>query len=66
MMKFKKMAKNARKIEEFSCFCTSTPAELNFEKGCEVSAVLHHGSYIRFGCLQFVFSITNYENDHDR
>ena len=36
-----------------------------FQLGCEVSAVLHHGSYIRFGCLQFVFSITNYEDDDE-
>ena len=34
-----------------------------YQLGCEVSAVLHHGSYVRFGCLQFVFSITNYEDD---
>ncbi len=25
--------------------------------GCENSAVLHHGSLIRIGCLQFVFSV---------
>jgi len=26
-------------------------------QGCEVSAVLRHGSYLRFGCLQFVFTV---------
>ena len=41
----------------------SSPAELNYERGCEVSAVLHHGSYVRFGCLQFVLSILSYENE---
>jgi len=48
--------------QDLTCFCESSPAQFNFEKGCEVSAVLHHGSYIRFGCLQFVFSILTYEN----
>ncbi|RWS29938.1 hypothetical protein B4U80_06651 [Leptotrombidium deliense] len=28
--------------------------------GWEGPAVLHHGSHIKLGCLQFVFSITNY------
>ncbi|RWS12711.1 hypothetical protein B4U79_11049 [Dinothrombium tinctorium] len=28
--------------------------------GWEGPAVLHHGSHIKIGCLQFVFSITNY------
>ena len=41
----------------------SSPAELNYERGCEVSAVLHHGSYVRFGCLQFVLSILSYKNE---
>lgn len=27
------------------------------DQGCEVSAVLRHGSYLRFGCLQFVFTV---------
>ena len=57
------MAKNSKNQEEFSCFCSKSPAEFNLAKGCEVSAVLHHGSYIRFGCLQFVFSILTYENE---
>jgi len=65
-IKLKKMAKNSKNQEEFSCFCSKSPAEFNLAKGCEVSAVLHHGSYIRFGCLQFVFSITNYEDDIDK
>jgi hypothetical protein len=28
-------------------------------KGCEGSAILHHGSYLRFGCLQFVFTVVD-------
>ena len=32
--------------------------------GWEGTAVLHHGSYIRVGCLQFVFSIVD-QNQHD-
>ncbi len=31
--------------------------------GCEHSAVLHHGSLIRIGCLQFVFSVV-LEEEH--
>ena len=46
-IKLKKMAKNSKIQEEFSCFCSKSPAEFNLAKGCEVSAVLHHGSYIR-------------------
>lgn len=64
--RMKRMSSNAYKEnEEKPCFCNSSPAELNFEKGCEVSAVLHHGSYIRFGCLQFVFSVLTYEREED-
>merc|ERR1739844_180727 len=63
----KRMSRDAFKTnKDLTCFCTSSPAELNYERGCEVSAVLHHGSYVRFGCLQFVFSITNYEDDIDK
>jgi len=52
----KRMSRDAFKTNQDStCFCSSSPAELNYERGLEVSAVLHHGSYIRFGCLQFVF-----------
>ena len=65
--KLRKMARNAFKEEEESqtCFCSKSPANLNYERGCEVSAVLHHGSYVRFGCLQFVFSILTYGNEDE-
>ena len=60
------MSKNAFKNQDdFACFCNSSPAELNMDKGCEVSAVLHHGSYVRFGCLQFVFSILTYNGNEE-
>ena len=62
--RLKRMAKNSHvQAEDQGCFCPSSIAELNYEKGCEVSAALHHGSYIRFGCLQFVFSILTYDNE---
>merc|ERR1719273_341694 len=64
LQNLKRMSCNAFKTnQDLTCFCSSSPAELNYERGLEVSAVLHHGSYIRFGCLQFVFSILTYENE---
>lgn len=60
--KLKRMASNSYIKDSEPCFCASSPADHNFEKGCEVSAVLHHGSYIRFGCMQFVFTVLNYGN----
>ena len=49
------MAKNSKTEEEFSCFCSKSPAEFNLAKGCEVSAVLHHGSYVRWLFIFFYF-----------
>jgi hypothetical protein len=44
-----------------ACHCdTSAAMMLKGRKGCENSAILHHGSYIRIGCSQFVFSIMDY------
>ncbi len=45
-----------------ACHCGETSAAmmLRGRSGCENSAVLHHGSYIRMGCFQFVFSIMDY------
>lgn len=31
--------------------------------GWEGTALLHHGSHIKMGCLQFVFSITEFANN---
>ena len=48
------------------CYCSplySSQAEGEGEDeeggggGCEGSALLHHGSVIKFGCLEFVFSV---------
>jgi hypothetical protein len=55
----KRMAAEAKTGEKL-CFCTKSAAQVNYEKGCETSAVLHHGSYLRIGCLQFVFCILTY------
>ena len=40
-------------------------ATFQLNHGCETSAVLHHGSFIRFGCLQFAFSIIDYQENGD-
>lgn len=63
--KLKRMANNSYVKDAEHCFCAKSPAENNLEKGCEVAAVLHHGSYIRFGCMQFVFTVLNYGNQED-
>ena len=31
-----------------------------------MSAILKHGSYLRFGCLQFVFGVMDYNNDNEQ
>ena len=50
-------------INKKQCNCKAKYSNiLNCEGGWEGSAVLHHGSHIKIGCLQFVFSITNYGN----
>lgn len=33
---------------------------VGYDSSWEKPAPLHHGSYIRFGCVEFVFSIVNY------
>jgi PHD finger protein 12 len=44
--------------KECNCKVKYTPL-LSNGGGWEGSAVLHHGSHIKMGCLQFVFSITS-------
>lgn len=73
----KKMSANTHQFssnerEWKACSCTDsiqrTMNALNCEYsagGCENSAILHHGSYIRFGCLQFAFTIVDYTNDQN-
>jgi hypothetical protein len=40
-----------------ACYCPQQEREEAGQAGCENSALLHHGSRIRFGCLEFVFAI---------
>lgn len=42
------------------CKCHGNPQLM---KGWEGSAILSHGSLVRFGCLAFVFSIIDEIND---
>jgi hypothetical protein len=47
---------------EQSCGCdpngTFASLQVSHNAGWEGTALLNHGSYLRFGCMQFVFSIT--------
>lgn len=47
---------------EMSCSCKASSSSLigGSGAGWEGTALLHHGSYIKLGCLQFVFSITEF------
>lgn len=44
------------------CSCKASSSSLigGSGAGWEGTALLHHGSYIKLGCLQFVFSITEF------
>uniref|UniRef100_T1J2P5 PHD finger protein 12 n=1 Tax=Strigamia maritima TaxID=126957 RepID=T1J2P5_STRMM len=51
------------------CNCKASSSSLigGSGAGWEGTALLHHGSYIKCGCIQFVFSITDYiVKDHNR
>jgi len=52
------MAKQTGGQSVGGCYC-----EGEGRSGCEGSALLHHGSLVQFGCLQFVFSIASQESD---
>jgi len=52
------MAKRQGTKSKGGCYC-----EDDALVGCEGSALLHHGSLLQFGCLQFVFSISTQEED---
>uniref|UniRef100_A0A131XTP2 PHD finger protein 12 n=1 Tax=Ixodes ricinus TaxID=34613 RepID=A0A131XTP2_IXORI len=43
------------------CGCRSSGSSLIGGAGWEGTALLHHGSHLRLGCLQFVFSVTQEE-----
>ncbi|KAM9852937.1 PHD finger protein 12 [Aulostomus maculatus] len=47
---------------EVSCSCKASSSSLigGSGAGWEGTALLHHGSYIKLGCLQFVFSIAEF------
>ncbi|GAA6225104.1 PHD finger protein 12 [Lates japonicus] len=47
---------------ELLCTCKASSSSLIGGSGAggEGTALLHHGSYIKLGCLQFVFSITEF------
>lgn len=47
-----------------TCSCKNSPSAIigSTGSGWEGSATIHHGSVIKFGCLQFIFSVT----DHGR
>ena len=51
------MAKRPAAQSNGGCYC-----EDEAMAGCEGSALLHHGSLLQFGCLQFVFSISTQED----
>ena len=49
------------------CNCSASSSTLigGSGAGWEGTATLHHGSYIKMGCLQFVFSIVNQSGKFD-
>uniref|UniRef100_A0A1A8DI11 PHD finger protein 12 n=1 Tax=Nothobranchius kadleci TaxID=1051664 RepID=A0A1A8DI11_NOTKA len=53
---------------EPSCSCKASSSRLigGSGAGWEGTALLHHGSYIKLGCLQFVFSITEFASGQSK
>jgi hypothetical protein len=49
----------------WSCKCKSSLTDLFNGKCWEGSAILNHGSHIKFGCLEFIFCVINYDQDDD-
>ncbi|XP_040901850.1 PHD finger protein 12 isoform X2 [Toxotes jaculatrix] len=56
------MSSHPQGSPELSCSCKASSSSLigGSGAGWEGTALLHHGSYIKLGCLQFVFSITEF------
>uniref|UniRef100_A0A671WXY6 PHD finger protein 12 n=1 Tax=Sparus aurata TaxID=8175 RepID=A0A671WXY6_SPAAU len=56
------MSSQPKGSSELSCGCKASSSSLigGSGAGWEGTALLHHGSYIKLGCLQFVFSITEF------
>lgn len=56
------MSSQAQGPQRRPCNCKASSSSLigGSGAGWEGTALLHHGSYIKLGCLQFVFSITEF------
>ncbi|KAL5016551.1 hypothetical protein ScPMuIL_006140 [Solemya velum] len=56
------MSSKAHGIQLKACNCKGSSSSLigGSGAGWEGTALLHHGSYIKVGCLQFVFSIVDH------
>ncbi|XP_054458055.1 PHD finger protein 12 isoform X2 [Anoplopoma fimbria] len=56
------MSSQPQGSSELCCSCKASSSSLigGSGAGWEGTALLHHGSYIKLGCLQFVFSITEF------
>lgn len=56
------MSSQAQGPQGKACSCKASSSSLigGSGAGWEGTALLHHGSYIKLGCLQFVFSITEF------
>ena len=46
----------------WSCKCKSSSTDLFHGKCWEGSAILNHGSHIKFGCLEFIFCVVEYDH----
>ena len=49
-------------MNQLPCYCSQEEEEgeaVGEGEGCENSALLHHGSRILFGCLEFVFAVAS-------
>ncbi|XP_069683986.1 PHD finger protein 12 [Periplaneta americana] len=55
-------ARSGKDCRKCSCRTSSSSLIGGSGAGWEGTALLNHGSYIKFGCLQFVFSIAEFAN----
>lgn len=47
-------------ITQTGCGCVGPNPKIS---GWEGTAILYQGAVVKFGCLSFVFTITNYDNN---
>lgn len=47
-------------VSHTGCDCTNPNPKIS---GWEGTAILYQGAVLKFGCLSFVFTITNYDNN---